>query len=606
MRPRSTATRLIALTLAVFGLSGAGWAAQDRAGQSLDADEPVEVRSLLGSYLAGRFARSQHETEAASEYYLQALARDPGNELLMDQAFLMALSDGSFDQAEALAVKIVEQQPANRMAQLFLGAADFKAGRYEAADKRILAASTGPIGELTGALARSWVKLAQGDVQAALDMTEVPKQAEWAQFYLRYHRGLAADVAGRRQEARAAYEKVFKQDQRSLRTTLAAARSASSAGDQKLARSIIREHLEKSSSDGHPLARALRDELNGSEKPGLLINSPAEGLSEVFYGLGEALTGEGGVGVGILYLQLSLYLQPEFPFALAALANAHEATKRYAAANAVYERIPKGSPLDSSIEIRKAFNLNAMDQVDEAKAVLDKLAAADPNDLRIYDALGNIMRARKRYAEAVDYYSKAIALIPKPDKKHWTYYYSRGTSYERTKRWSQAEADLQKALQLNADQPLVLNYLGYSWVDQNRNLKEGMKLIEKAVTLKPDDGYIVDSLGWAHYRQGNYKDAVRYLERAVELRPEDPVLNDHLGDALWRVGREREARFQWDQSLTLSPEPEDVEKIKKKLASGLQMKALVKVPKKTKEATRVDVPRKRVETKAVPTQPYFQ
>ena len=141
---------------------------------------------------------------------------------------------------------------------------------------------------------------------------------------------------------------------------------------------------------------------------------------------------------------------------------------------------------------------------------------------------------------------------------------------------------------------MVLNYLGYSWIDQNRNLKQGLALIEKAVKQKPDDGYIVDSLGWAHYRMGNYKEAVKHLERAVELRPEDPVLNDHLGDAYWRVRREREARFQWDQALTLKPEPEDADKIKKKLQKGLAVPAQAKRPnevqkraEKTKKSTEV-------------------
>ena len=179
------------------------------------------------------------------------------------------------------------------------------------------------------------------------------------------------------------------------------------------------------------------------------------------------------------------------------------------------------------------------------------------------------MRGHKRFAEAAEYYTRAIALIGKPESKHWTYFYSRGTCYERLKMVSEAEADLQQSLKLSPDQPLTLNYLGYTWIDHNRNLRQGLSMIEKAVKLKPDDGYIVDSLGWAHYRLGNYKEAVRFLERAVELKPEDPVLNDHLGDALWRVGREREARFQWDQALTLEPEPADVEKIKKKLTEGL-------------------------------------
>jgi tetratricopeptide (TPR) repeat protein len=131
---------------------------------------------------------------------------------------------------------------------------------------------------------------------------------------------------------------------------------------------------------------------------------------------------------------------------------------------------------------------------------------------------------------------------------------------------------------------LVLNYLGYTWIDQNRNLSQGLALIEKAVRQKPDDGYIVDSLGWAQFRLGRYKEAVKYLERAVELRPEDPVLNDHLGDGYWRVGREREARFQWEQALTLSPEADDAEKIKRKLTKGLPNPALARTAKRTKEA----------------------
>ena len=230
--------------------------------------------------------------------------------------------------------------------------------------------------------------------------------------------------------------------------------------------------------------------------------------------------------------------------------------------------------------------------------ILDRLVKENPTDLKPLDALGNILRARKRYGEAVDVYTAALKLIPQPDKRHWSIFYSRGTCYERLKNWPAAEADLQKALELYPDQPLALNYLGYSWVDQNRNLKQGMSLIEKAVALKPDDGYIVDSLGWAHYKLGNYAESVRFLERAVELKPQDPVLNDHLGDALWRVGREREAKFQWDQSLTLDPEPEEVEKIKKKLSDG--MPPAVEARATLRETMRRVHQKKRKETKLNP------
>jgi tetratricopeptide (TPR) repeat protein len=426
----------------------------------------------------------------------------------------------------------------------------------------------------------------------------MPKQAEWAQFYLNYHKALIADVLGRPQDALAAYEHSMRQDATTLRIALAYARHAAKNGNVKLAQEILDGQTERSQGEPHVLVRELREKIGPDKKTDLLISTAAEGMAEVFYGLGEALTSEGGLSMGVLYLQLALYAQPDHAFALAALASAYESGQRYQAALDAYDRIPSGSALQPAIDIRKAFDLNSLDKVDEAKVILDGLAKADANDLKPLDALGNILRARKRYAEAVDVYSAALKLIPKPDKRHWSIFYSRGTCYERLKNWPAAEADLQKALELYPDQPLALNYLGYSWVDQNRNLKQGMGLIEKAVALKPDDGYIVDSLGWAHYKLGNYAEAVRFLERAVELKPQDPVLNDHLGDALWRVGREREAKFQWDQALTLDPEPEELERIKKKLSEGMPPAAEARAT--LRETMRRVQQKKRKETKLNP------
>ena len=185
-------------------------------------------------------------------------------------------------------------------------------------------------------------------------------------------------------------------------------------------------------------------------------------------------------------------------------------------------------------------------------------------------ALGNILRARKNVrrmrARSTARRSRTIA---KPEKPNWLIFYFRGICYERAKQWDKAEADLKKALELFPEQPHVLNYLGYSWVDQGMNLDEGMKMIRRAVEQRPDDGYIVDSLGWAYYRLGNYEEAVKHLERAVELKPEDPTINDHLGDAYWKVGRNLEARFQWSHARDLKPEPDELKKIEEKLKSGL-------------------------------------
>lgn len=546
--------------------------------------ESVPLRSLAGSYLAGRFARSQHDTSNAARFYRSALFRDPTSPVLIEQSFLMEASEGHWPEAERLAEKLVEIQSNHRMARMFLGLVAFKAGDHKKAEEQFLKANSGPIGELTSAIARSWIALADGKTSRAIRLLKLPRQAEWAQFYLRYHRGLIAAQADRKEQARQAFTQVFRQDSRTLRTALAYAHYLAKSGKPKAAKNVLRQHLKRSKGDGHPLAKDLLARLQAGEKVPLLVKTPSEGLAEVFYGLGEALTGEGGVSIGLLYLQMALYLEPDQSFALAALANAHETTKRYDAAISVYRRIPNDTPLQSAIDIRRAFNLNSLGKTEEARELLERVAKANVGDIKPLDALGNIMRSQKRYEEAIGYYTRAIALIDKPERRHWSFYYSRGTCFERLKQWDKAEADLKKALELYPDQPLALNYLGYSWVDQNKNLRKGMKLIEKAVSLKPDDGYIVDSLGWAHYKLGDYGKAVKYLERAVELRPEDPVLNDHLGDALWRTGREREARFQWDLALSLGPEPDELVKIKSKIATGLPIKRQARAEAGTAEA----------------------
>ena len=564
---------------------------------SSTSEDAEGMHSLLGSYLAANFAKIQNDTPNAAAFYRSALVLDPSSEVLLKQAFETEASQADWSRAVPLAKDLIAKDPSNRMAHLVLGLDRFKAGDYAQADKEFKAASDGLIGELTSALARGWTALAAGDSAKALSLLKQPRQAEGAQFYLNYHEALIADVAGKTTESGAAYERSFRLNSRMLRTALAYARHATHVGNKKLARTILDGLTDRTQEEPHPLVRALDSEIKSGKSVPLMINSPQEGMAEVFYGLGELLANEGGVGMGILYLQMALYLQPDHAFALVSLANAYEAARRYDDAIAAYDRVPKSTPLQTEIEIRKAFDLNSLDRVDEAKAILDKVIAADPKNSKALDALGSIMRVRKRYAEAVDYYTRALRLVKRPAKQHWSLFYSRGTCYERLKDWPPAEADLKKALKLYPDQPMVLNYLGYSWVDQNRKLKDGMSLIEKAVALKPDDGYIVDSLGWAHFKLGNFKEAVRFLERAVELKPEDPVLNDHLGDALWRVGREREARFQWDQALTLEPEPAEVEKIKKKLAEGLSSAVQMHA---TPETLRNVQLKKRKETKLTP------
>ena len=531
------------------------------------SESPDDSGTLLGNYLSGRVARGDHDTIAAAEFYSKALAEDPGNEIILEQTFLLEAASAHWDRAIELAKELVKIEPAHRIARFLLGCEAFKQGRYKDADEDFAAARQGPIADLTSTLARAWVQEADGKPDEAFATLDSLSDADWAQFYQRYHRALIADLAGQHDAARQAFAQAFKKNPSTLRVADAYARHAVNNNNRRLARQTLKTHIAKSST--HPLSEALLAEIEEGKNPPLLITSPTQGLAEVFYGIGDALAGEGGLDMGIIFLQFALYLEPDFPLAYAALAEAYDSAKKYELEMQALGQIKQDSPLWLNVQIQKSFALNSLEQVDEAKALLEELIKKDPDDVRPLDALGNILRSHERYEEARDYYTRALALIPKPTKDNWTLFYSRGVCNERMKDWPAAEADFKEALVLSPDESLVLNYLGYSWVDQGSNLKQAMDYIRKAVKLKPDDGYYVDSLGWAYYRLGNLPAAVENLERAVELKPDDPIINDHLGDAYWKVGRTLEAKYQWQQALTLKPEEDQVLTLKQKIAAGL-------------------------------------
>jgi len=549
----------------------------------IGADGASDSGTLFGNYLSGRMASKDRDIVTAAEFYSRALAEDPKNEIILEQAFLLEAASADWDDAIRLAKDLVKNGSTNRIARFLLGCEAFKQGRYEEADEHFTEARQGPIADLTSTLARAWVQQAAGKPKGAFATLDELSNADWAQFYQRYHRALIADVAGKRDIARGAFAQAFKKNPSTLRVADAYARHAVNAKNRKLARQTLKSHIAKSAE--HPISEALLAEIEAGETPPLLVANPTQGLAEVFYGIGDALAGEGGIEMGIVFLQFALYLEPEFPLAHTALAEAYDSAKRYELEIAAFDQIKPDSPIWLNAQIQKAFALNALERVEDASALLEELIAENPKDVRPLDALGNILRSHERYREAREYYSRALELVPAPVKDNWTLYYSRGVCSERLKEWPAAEADFKKALALAPDESLVLNYLGYSWVDQGQNLKRAMGYIRKAVRLKPDDGYYVDSLGWAYYRLGKFPSAVEHLERAVELKPDDPIINDHLGDAYWKVGRTLEAKYQWQQALTLEPAEEIVEVIKQKIESGLPEASETKsVEDRTKQA----------------------
>jgi tetratricopeptide (TPR) repeat protein len=520
-----------------------------------------------GSYLAARHAGIERDSTTAAAYYLNVLKADPRNADLLSRAFLSVLTDGDIDEAGRLADRLIQLDRSDRIARLVIGVRALKQKQYGLARQNFAQSVRGPVTDLTATLLSAWALSGAGDTRAAVDMLDRLAGPDWYAIFKDLHAGLILDVANNKKDAGKRYERTYKADPMAVRTVEAYGRYLSRAGTKDDALKVYQD-FNKAVPD-HPVIVEEMKEITAGEKLPVLADSPQAGAAEALYGLGSSIGRRGGEELALIYLQLALYLEPTHTMALLSLADLYESLKKPELAIKVYDRIPPSSPLHRNAEIQIASDLDTLDRTDEAKKRLERLVAEHPKDTEAILALANILRGRKDFAECANVYGKAIANVPVPEKVHWVMFYFRGICHERSKQWPLAEADLKKALELYPDQPLVLNYLGYSWIDQGVNLDQGMNMIRRAVEQRPDDGYIVDSLGWANFRIGNYDEAVKDLDRAVELKPEDPTINDHLGDAYWRVGRVLEARFQWAHAKDLKPEPEELPKIEEKLKSGL-------------------------------------
>jgi tetratricopeptide (TPR) repeat protein len=534
--------------------------------------EPAD--SLEGNFLSAYIANLARDTGAAATYFREALKGDARNPDLMERAFIAFLADGAMPEAFKIAEKLAARDGNNGLAQLALGVRAIKQRQYANARTYLMKGARGPAADLTATLLTAWSHAGSGEGKKAQEtMDRLKGQRSYAVFR-DYHAGLLADLTGSAAEAERYLKSAYEAERNTLRIVDAYGRLESKKPSKDAAIAVFAGF--DALLPRHPLVRDALDQLRAGKTLAPLVTSAQEGAAEVLYGLGAAGSGQGGEELApIVYLRLALHLNPDHPLALITLADIYGRLKRYDRAIEVYNRIPESSPVRPSADIEIGQALEQMERGEEAVRHLEELAKERPDDVEAITALGNVLRARKRYAEAAETYTRAIDRIGTPDASHWTLFYYRGSSFERAKDWPKAEADLKKALELVPDglptsKAHVLNYLGYSWVDMGQNIDQAFDMLKRAVELAPRDGMIIDSLGWAYYRLGRYEDAVRELEKAVEQKSGDPVVNDHLGDAYWKVGRRLEARFQWQHAKDSSPEPEDLQKILVKLEKGLE------------------------------------
>lgn len=521
-----------------------------------------EEATPLGHYLVGRYAAAQGDTATAAENLLAGLAQEPDEPELLGRAFLAAVMDG---RPEAL--HLARRMPDNQLAVLLLAGADAQAARWDQAETRLRALPRQGAAQILQPIMLAWVQSGRGNADAALATLRPLVEGGRLRSLYALHAAMIADLANRPREAeRFARVAIGESNEINLRQVQSLAGVLARAGREAEAMRLI-EDLAGSSDELAMLATpAVRRQMLRERA----VASPVEGIAEAELSLAAALRGQGIGDLSLLLARLSLALRPNFPPALLLVADVTAENRHYAAALALLEKVPGNDMLAPVARMRRAAVLDRMDQPEEAIAMLRRLTEAEPASATPPSRLGDLLRRRQRFAEAASAYDVAIGRLGAPAREDWPLFYARGIARERSKRWPEAEADFQQALSLAPEQPYVLNYLGYTWVDQGQNLETAKRMLERAAELRPQDGNIADSMGWALYRLGDMAGAVRWLERAVELESQNATINDHLGDAYWRVGRQREARYQWARALGQELEtPEDRPRIEAKLRDGL-------------------------------------
>ncbi|MGB1547374.1 MAG: tetratricopeptide repeat protein [Alphaproteobacteria bacterium] len=559
----------------ILGLAACDEGRQDTSSR---AGPPEAFESgFAGNYLAGQHATIVRDFGAAAEFMAAALTYEPENTDLLRRTFYLTVGEGRFEKADTLAERVVEIAPDDPIASLYLVERAFRKKQYEEALARLEKIPQQGLHTYVGPLFTAWTHFALGDHEKAVEEIVAVAKTDGFEAIYKYHLGLIYDLADKPDSAEGNYITALNDYPPTLRVVEALGNFYARHDRKTEAAELYERYISDNSAS---LVLGMRKEnLSREEVRERLIKNPIEGLAEVFYSLAvlfhqqNTLYQQSSFGFELVFAQLAMDLRKDFNEANVLIAEIHETHRRYRAAIEMYERIPPGDAWGWLSRIRIAKNYDALNEEKKAVRLLESMAKERPERIDALVELGTLHRLHKSYRDAIDAYSDAIERLDKIEPHHWTLFYARGIALEQLDKWKEAEADLLHALKLQPDQPYVLNYLGYSWLEKGKKLDEAQRLIERAVQLRPQDGYIVDSMGWALYRIGQYAKALPHLELAVQLRPHDPIINDHLGDVYWQVGRRYEARFQWRRALTFNTDDEADPKLSKaiqlKLDKGL-------------------------------------
>lgn len=542
---------MIAVTASAFGPIPTKAASDDSTVVS-------ERAGRVGGYLAGLIAQSREDWNAAARYAGDALAAAPEDPALRSRAFVFRLAAGDYPGATAAALIAAEGGDTSPLVLIHLAADAQRRGDGAEAIRLAERLKTDGLGAVIAPLIKAWAEATRKNADAAIKALAPLGDIAGLVGLRDIHAGLILDQLG----DGAAAEPYFKRslgDNPALQVARIVAEFERRSGRPDAARRIVDEFNER-----RPDAAVVDAVIPGTP----VVADAARGLAEAMYDLAGALRRDGPGDTSILLAREALFLAPDLAPARMLVGEILRDAERNEEALAEFRGVESDPVFGWAARLRSADTLIELKREGEAVAALEALAGERPDRTAAAVRLGDLLRVQKRWSEAAAAYSRVLDRIEDPRDHHWPIFYSRGISYDNAKDWPKAESDLRTALHLSPDNPTVLNYLGYSWIDRGLNLSEARKMVERAVELRPGDGYIIDSLGWALFKLGDHQGAVEKLERAVERMALDPTINDHLGDAYFMVGRRAEARFQWERALDNADADTDKDKIRAKLDRG--------------------------------------
>ncbi|MGZ3378199.1 MAG: tetratricopeptide repeat protein [Phenylobacterium sp.] len=516
--------------------------------------------SPYGMFLAGESALNNGKSQDAARFFDQA-RQQTGDTMIGERAFMAALLSGDIPKAAALAPTGDEASEASkRLGKLVVAVEDIAADKGKDAKALLTDQNIAFPHKQAGALLAPWAAAEAGDVEGSLVRPQV-RGDRLVDYFGQLDQGMLFERAKRYDEAETDLKAAVSVGTPTEMAVIAYGAFLERRGRKVDALALYTEHLGREP-ESAPVKAALARASSG--KPAPSMPSIREGAASAMLVPAATMIQAKQSQMALAYLRLLLRLDPARDDAWVMVGDLMQGSGDVEAARAAYAHPKPGSPDFPTAQAKLAWTYQSADDKETALKVARAAAATGDVDSRIN--LADLLRSDEQYAEAIKVLDSVIAEQKSPD---WRLLYSRGVANERLNRWTEGQADLQAALKQRPDEPELLNYLGYSWIDRGEHLKEALAMVEKAVAADPRSGAMVDSLGWAYYRLGDYKQAVQRLEEAVELDAGDPEINNHLGDAYWKVGRKDEAEFQWRRVLTLKPDTKIKANAEAKLASGL-------------------------------------